>query len=273
MTDRNLHGRALASAMSEQPSLSLNFYSFDARGHGRSEGPRGDAPGTGDLVKDLELYLELLAREAGVKHPILLGHSMGGLIAMAFCLKYSNQWHVRALITSGTAIRPHLNTEQRVKKAVGQVLARFVPELALASGLPPTHLSHDPRVARSYEQDPLTHSRLSIRFGLSLLETGEDVRERAGRLKIPGLIQHGEADMMTDMGGSLEFYQRCGSSDRELQLYPGLYHEIYNETVAEREKVLSDLKRWIFDGHHVGSDQSCHAYLPKTFFRRTSDHH
>ncbi len=226
---------------------SVNIFTFDARGHGRSPGKRGDIRRFLDLVNDLECFFEFLKDEFGVVRPILLGHSMGGLVALGFTVHHSNQWHIRAVVTSGAALRPHLDFSQKIKTEVGKILHAFSPGLTLPTGLPPTYLSHDPSVAEDYDRDPLTHSVISIRMALSLMHAGEDVLARATKLKIPVFITHGDADPIVDVNGSLEFYQRCVSKDRDLQLYPGLFHEIYNETPAERERVLSDLRRWVVE--------------------------
>ncbi|MCB1327096.1 MAG: lysophospholipase [Spirochaetales bacterium] len=223
----------------------VNIYTYDARGHGRSDGIRGDARGISDFVRDLECFLLFLRREAGIRQPILLGHSLGGLVVLAFGVSYSNQWEVRAIATSGAGLRPHLNAEQKVKKAVGQLLFRVKPQLVLPSGLPPSFLSHDQGVIKAYQNDHLCHDRISVRMALSLLSAGEETLRKASLLKIPVLITHGTDDQITDASASREFYDNCLSDDRELILYPGLYHEIYNETEKERSRVLMDLRRWL----------------------------
>ena len=58
-------------------------YAIDHRGHGRSEGRRAQLDRMADVVEDLDV----LVRQARDAHPglplILLGHSMGGTVALA----------------------------------------------------------------------------------------------------------------------------------------------------------------------------------------------
>jgi acylglycerol lipase len=60
---------------------------------------------------------------------------------------------------------------------------------------------------------------------------------------VPLLIMHGTHDIVTDPNGSRQLYERASSADKTLHLYPGLYHEVFNE--LEREQVIGDLIDWI----------------------------
>ncbi|MCR9143102.1 MAG: lysophospholipase [bacterium] len=223
----------------------VNIFALDARGHGRSPGKRGDSRALDDFVPDLECFFEFLKNEYQVRKPILLGHSMGGIVAVGFTLKFSNQWHLRSLITSGAGLRPNLDLVQKIKSGVGRVLAPLAPSLTVPIGLPLTMLSHDLQTIKSYDTDPLNHGVVSLRMGVGLIDAGEELIRQAERIKIPVLVMHGEDDLIASMTGSIEFHQRCSSPEKELRLYPGLYHEIFNETPAERERVLADLHRWV----------------------------
>ncbi len=223
----------------------VNIFALDARGHGRSPGKRGDSRALDDFVPDLECFFEFLKTEYQVRKPILLGHSMGGIVAVGFTLRFSNQWHLRSLVTSGAGLRPKLGLSQQIKASVGRMLRPLAPSLTVPIGLPLTLLSHDQQVIKSYDTDPLNHGVVSLQMGVGLMDAGEELIRQAERVRIPVLVMHGEEDGIADMTGSIEFHQRCSSPDKELRLYPGLYHEIFNETPAERERVLADLHRWV----------------------------
>lgn len=57
------------------------------------------------------------------------------------------------------------------------------------------------------------------------------------------MILHGTADCVATVDGSRRLYEQTKSGDKQLQLYPGLYHEVLNE--PEREQVLADLTEWV----------------------------
>ncbi|MBX7057115.1 MAG: lysophospholipase [Leptospirales bacterium] len=222
-----------------------NVFSFDARGHGLSPGPRGDAPALQALVDDLDNFLQFLNDELGLRRPVLLGHSMGGLIAAAFALSRSNQWHLQRLCLSAPAFRPHLSTIQRLKENVARALYLLRPDLALASGLPTEGISRDRLQVARYRGDALVHDRISVRLALGLIDGGRAALASAPRLRIPCLVQHGEADPITDSSASRLFYEQISSEHRRLCLYPEGRHESFHELPDVRDRALNDLCDWL----------------------------
>jgi alpha-beta hydrolase superfamily lysophospholipase len=66
---------------------------------------------------------------------------------------------------------------------------------------------------------------------------------RAGELRTPTLMIVGGQDRVVDPAAAREFFDRIGTEDRLLLLYPKMLHEPLNE--LGREQVLGDLIRWI----------------------------
>ena len=239
------HSQRYGNLLEALDGSGVTIYALDARGHGRSDGKRGDANGQSDYVRDLESYLANIRERYGVEQPALLGHSMGGAIVLMFALRYSNQWELSCLLTSGAALRVRQSLLMRVKKLGGSLLSGIKPDLTVPAGIDVAGLSHDSSVVESYRADPLVHGDVTARMALDLLEAGEGVIKRAALLKIPLLMQHGQNDPITDPSGSVDFYRAAGSADSHLILYPGLFHEIFNELPHERTKVLHDLRTWL----------------------------
>ena len=61
----------------------------------------------------------------------------------------------------------------------------------------------------------------------------------------PLLVVHGSEDRLVPLEGSRRLVGSVGSSDVELKVYPGLYHEVFNE--PERDQVLGDVVSWILN--------------------------
>ena len=59
----------------------------------------------------------------------------------------------------------------------------------------------------------------------------------------PLLVVHGSEDRLVPVAGSRRLVECAGSADVELKVYPGLYHEVFNE--PERDQVLGDVVSWI----------------------------
>ncbi|HEY2448889.1 MAG TPA: alpha/beta hydrolase [Mycobacterium sp.] len=218
----------------------LVTYALDHRGHGRSGGKRV-------LVKDISEYtgdFDTLVGIATKEHPgltrIVLGHSMGGGIVFAYGVEHPDDYDL--MVLSGPAVA--------AQTAVSPVLAWFAKAIgAIAPGLPLQELdtsavSRDPAVVNAYNTDPLVyHGKVPAGVGRTLLLVGETMPQRAASLTAPLLVVHGSEDRLIPPDGSRQLVEAVGSSDVQLKIYPGLYHEVFNE--PERDQVLDDVVSWI----------------------------
>lgn len=220
-------------------------YALDARGHGKTPGKRGH-------ISDFSLFasdLGALVQKARAENPgvpiILLGHSMGALIAGLAAQKSEVAREISGVIFSSGAFKPALDAVKAVKKAIGTLLAKIAPALTVPAGLDAGLMSRDPGTVQAYIDDPLVHDKISMRMGVDLFATGEALLEQAASLTLPVLVLHGDADGIAQAQGSKEFFQALGSKDKTLKIYPGFYHETMNEPYADRKQVLSDIVKWI----------------------------
>ena len=212
---------------------------LDHNGHGCSAGIPGDVRAFDDYVADLARLREVLARRYTGVPIFLLGHSMGGLVTGCYLLQA--QQGLTGAVLSGTAIRTAGHPGGGLLLLI-RMLAWLVPRLGLKK-LDADGVSRDPGVVRQYEADPLVyHGRLGARLLREFFAGIARVEKRASSLTLPLLILHGGDDAMTLPEGSRILYARAGSSDKTLKIYPGLFHEIFNE--PEREEVLGDVLNW-----------------------------
>jgi acylglycerol lipase len=217
-------------------------YGLDHRGHGRSGGRRAHLVRYDDWLADLDTFRRLVV----TRHPglpmFLLGHSMGGQIALAYALEH--QQALRGLVLSAPALAT--NALPRAAVPVLQAAAKVAPTLRPA-GIDVTKISKDPAVVDAYRADPLVHhGRPTLGLSSALYGQFAVLPERARALRLPVLIQHGTLDGLVDPSGSRLLEANVGSPDRTVRWYEGLWHEIYNE--PERERPLSDLREWL-DAH------------------------
>jgi alpha-beta hydrolase superfamily lysophospholipase len=212
---------------------------LDHNGHGYSEGIPGHVDSFDDYLHDIAMFhQELIARYPRV--PLFfLGHSMGGLIACNYLLNCQSEF--AGAVLSGAAIKTELEPG-RIQMALLRLCARIMPRLGILK-LNATGVSRDESVVREYVQDPLVfHGKMSARMCRELFEGMHRIQAQAGRITLPVLILHGSADSMTAPEGSVFLERHVSSSDRTLKLYPGLFHEIFNE--PERISVLDDVRNW-----------------------------
>lgn len=217
-------------------------YAIDHRGHGQSGGAgRANIDRFDFVVSDLGSFIGRAQREHPGAITILLGHSMGGLIALATALR--NPKVLRALVLSGPALAAG-EVASPAKMLVARVLSAVSPNTG-ALTLPASAVSRDPAVVSAYEQDPLVfRGSIPARTLVELLQAMAAIDARVHELRLPVLVQHGTADQLVPLAGVHPIYQRLGDAkSRTLRLYEGLYHEVYNE--PERERVIGDLLSWL----------------------------
>jgi alpha-beta hydrolase superfamily lysophospholipase len=218
---------------------------YDQRGHGTSPGERGRLAGADDLLADLAALLDDVRRES-VFPLVLLGHSLGGLVAARFVAggletpRPAWQRDVDALVLSSPALDVGLSAIQRGLLAT---LGAATPNLAVGNGLDPTGVSRDSKVVAAYRADPLVHDRITPRLTRFVADAGPEVLALAPRWRLPTLLLYAGADRLVVPAGSAAFAAAAPRDVVTVRAYPTLYHEIFNE--PEREEVLSVLVDWL----------------------------
>ena len=212
---------------------------YDQRGHGRSGGRRAYIDTFDQYLDDLDAMLKI-AQEHFPNLPLFLfGHSMGGAVSTLYCLE--RRADIEGLILSSPAIQlpdvaPLL---QKASALIGQLLPRL-PTVKLDLN----HLSRDAEVVARTAADPLYYQgRLPARTGAELVRATRRIAARMESLSLPILLFHGTADQLTAPAGSTTLYSRARSSDKTLALYPGFYHETFNE--PQKEQVLESIIEWL----------------------------
>jgi len=216
---------------------------FDHRGHGRSDGARGALRASSDLVDDLAAVVDSTASA-----PILLvGHSMGGLVALRHALARPET--VAALVLSSPALDASLSMGQKLLLAT---MSRLAPGTAVRNGLDASKISHDPAVVRAYREDPLVHDRITARLARFIVDGARDAIERAGALAVPTLLLVAGDDRLVPIAGIHRFAQRAPHELLDERVYDGLWHELFNESEPARSRVLAELGAWL-DARGLGA--------------------
>ncbi|MCP5498530.1 MAG: lysophospholipase [Leptospiraceae bacterium] len=223
----------------------FNIYALDSRGHGRSEGIRGHVEQFQYYVDDLSHLIHIAQEENNTKKIFLLGHSLGGVIALQYSLELNNQDYLHALLLSAPGLKVKMDLEKEVKKIAARYLAVLMPDFVLDANLDVNFLSHDKAVIDAYNKDPLVHGKISFQMANNLFHLSHALYKKAHRLTAPVFLMHGDADGIVDVRGSIELEKALSSAQVSLKVYPGLYHEMMNEPPESREKVLDDLKYFI----------------------------
>ncbi len=212
---------------------------YDHYGHGRSAGPRGGLNHDMRLLDDLADMVESARAHTPEGLPlVLLGHSMGGLLAARFVAMHLRA--VDALVLSSPALDPGLNAVQKLLLAT---LPRLAPNLRVGNGLDARYISHDPAVVAAYQNDPLCHDRISARLARFIADGGPATVARAAHWRVPTLLMWAGADRLVNPAGSRAFAAAAPDSVVQSRCFEGLYHELFNEQDAA--PVFDVLQRWL----------------------------
>lgn len=218
----------------------FDVLSYDQRGHGETPGPRGALTHEDDLLTDLTaVYTSYAARHA--RAPLLLGHSMGGLVAARTVL--DGRIRPGAMMLTSPALR---SWEGAGMRKLAHVLASLLPNLPLSNGLKVDHLSHDASVVAAYRNDPLVFGKITPRLADFIFRAGEACIANAARLPVPTLLLVAGADKLVDPSGSTEFATGASSTGQlTTRHFAAQYHELMNEAEPARTQVMKQLGDWL----------------------------
>ncbi|MDI6894884.1 MAG: lysophospholipase [Bacillota bacterium] len=220
--------------------LPLSIWAHDLRGFGRSTGQRGHVDSFWDYMEDLDSFLELVRTEEGELPAFLLGHSFGGLVALHYAL--CRPGRLAGLVLSSPCVGLALEIP-RWKRNAGMLLARFLPRFSMPNGIDPTLLSRDAEVVQRYRRDPLVTDRVSARLFAEMLSGMARVARRAVQLDAPCLLLLAGEDGLVSVPVAENVFVRLGTHDKEMHVYPGYFHELFNEEA--KEEPLGRLRQWL----------------------------
>jgi len=217
---------------------------YDHRGHGLSDGLPGHVESFSEYDEDLAKIVKSIKERTDVKSLFVIGHSMGGLIALRHAAR-------KDTAISGTVVSaPLIDVAVPVpahKLMIARVGARMAPRMRLDNEINPSYLSRDPEVGRAYASDPLVNRKVSAKWFSEAKQAMHEVTEWAPEIKVPVLVMHGTEDRLASVVATQRIFERIGSADKELEILSGYYHELFNE--PERQEIFKRVTKWL--GKHL----------------------
>jgi alpha-beta hydrolase superfamily lysophospholipase len=237
------HSGRLEDVVRELCLDDVAVFAWDARGHGRSSGPRGYAPSFGCLTKDADAFVRHISKthDTRLEDIIVLGHSVGAVTVAAWVHDYAPP--VRAMIL----VTPALRVKLYVPFArIGLRLLRFlIPHrpLYVSSYVKGCLLTHDPEQARRYDGDPLISRAIAVNVLLGLHNTATRLIADAGAIRTPALVLAGGADWVVSLSAERKFFNRLGSEEKQLRVFDRMYHDILHE--KNRHLVVDAIRNFV----------------------------
>jgi alpha-beta hydrolase superfamily lysophospholipase/SAM-dependent methyltransferase len=235
------HSGRLQHIVDELELDDFAMFAWDARGHGRSPGERGDSPGFAASVKDVDAFIRHVAAAHGIREEniAVIAQSVGAVLISTWAHDYAPR--VRCLVLAAPAFKVKLYVpfaRLGLKLMHGLFGNFFVNSYVKAK-----FLTHDPERIRSYESDPLITRVISVRVLLALYDAADRVVPDAQAIRLPVQVLISGADWVVHLGPQHEFFERLGSEVKERHVLPGFYHDTLGE--KDRKQALDKVRDFI----------------------------
>jgi len=252
---------------------------YDQRGHGKSEGRRGDADQFGDFVRDLSTFIHFSRAQVPAGTPIFpIGLGFGSQLIINLLVP---AWHavswggshpgkVDGLVAISASIVSLISIPAWKLKLFDRV-EKFFPKLRVNTYVDPSDVVGHQDAVTAFKNDLLINRKISLRLKREWLENTQLIMAMASRIQIPALMLHGNEDRIASPEGTKQFFLRLPSAAKRLHVYEGSLHDLTND--VEQERVFGDIERWLEEmrhsvgmreNHHVAKENVCEL-LPFPF--------
>jgi alpha-beta hydrolase superfamily lysophospholipase/SAM-dependent methyltransferase len=225
------------------------FFAWDARGHGRSPGARGNAESVGQLVRDADAFVKHIAAEHGIamENIVVLAHSVGAVLASAWVHDYAPP--VRALVLGSPALRVRLYVPFAIPAL--RLLMRIRPKSFVTSYVKGKLLTHDVRRKEAYDSDPLITQSIAVNILVGLYDTATRLMADAAAITTPTLMLTSGADWVVKQPAQRKFFEALGAATKEMHVFPGFLHDTFGE--QDRHLPIAEARRFILERFAEGS--------------------
>jgi alpha-beta hydrolase superfamily lysophospholipase len=212
-------------------------FGYDHHGHGLSTGERGNLLYANQLTEDAAFVIAHV-RSLTPSPVVLLGHSMGGLVAARTVAQGTSE--IDALVMSSPALGADTNVIQKFLLAI---LPKISPHLRVDNGLKVAWVARDAQVVRAYQQDPLVHRKIAAGLAAWILKEGPQTLQEAQVWHTPSLLMYAGQDQLVLPQASAEFARLAPSNVVQSHCFNVMYHEIFND--PEKALVIAKLIAWL----------------------------
>lgn len=215
---------------------------YDQRGHGRSDGKRVYVRRFESFKKDLDAFSTFCQQGDSSNTGLawfLVGHSMGGQIVLNYLAEFPGRFR------AACATSPNLEialTMPKWMEVLGKMVLYIWPTMKLKELTNPNWLTHDSKMVEEYLKDPLVYPYVTLGIGKEIVKNLERIFTLCNKIRTPLLMLHGSEDRYCRVNGTKRFFEELTLAQKQLKIYEGLYHELFNET--NKEDIFHDVEHW-----------------------------
>ncbi len=215
----------------------FDFFAWDARGHGRSPGARGDSPSFGTSVRDVQTFIAHIGEHHGFapESIAVIAQSVGAVVAAAWVHDYAPP--IRGMVLASPAFKVKLYVPLALPGL--RLMRALRGNFFVTSYVKARLLTRDPERAASYDTDPLIARSISVNILLGLQQTSDRIVADAAAITVPTQLLMSDRDWVVHDGPQHAFFERLGSATKEKHVLQGFYHD----TLGERDRAIGDRSR------------------------------
>ena len=219
----------------------FDFFAWDARGHGRSPGARGDSPSLGTSVRDIQTFIDHINATYGIAEEeiAVLGQSVGAVLVSTWAHDYAPK--IRCLVLASPAFKVKLYVP--FARPGLRLMRALRGNFFVNSYVKSKFLTHDAERQKSFDADPLITRAISVNILLALYEAANRVVSDAQAITIPTQLLISGADWVVHHGPQHEFFERLGTPIKEKHLLDGFFHDTLGE--ANRQIAVAKARDFI----------------------------
>ena len=211
----------------------FDFFAWDARGHGRSPGARGDSPSLGTSVRDIQTFIDHINATYGIAEEdiAVLGQSVGAVLVSTWAHDYAPK--IRCLVLASPAFKVKLYVP--FARPGLRLMQKLRGNFFVNSYVKSKFLTHDPERQRSFDADPLITRAISVNILLGLYEAAERVVADAQAITVPTQLLISGDDWVVHHKPQHDFFERLGTPIKEKHILAGFYHD----TLGEKDRAMA----------------------------------
>jgi alpha-beta hydrolase superfamily lysophospholipase len=235
------HGGRMAHLVDELNMPDFAFFAWDARGLGRSPGERGYADNFGALVKDVDAFVRHISRVYGVAMPdiAVIAQSVGAVVVATWVHDFAPA--IRCMVLASPAFKVKLYVP--LARQGLALMQKFRGKFFVNSYVKAKFLTHDPERIASYNADPLITRPIAVNILLGLYSAADRVIADAAAIHVPTQLLVSGADWVVHQTPQHAFLDRLGSTDKEVHVLDGFYHDTFGE--KDRELAVSKARTFV----------------------------
>ena len=221
----------------------FDFFAWDARGHGRSPGPRGHAPCFGTSVRDVQTFVDHIGARHGFapEDVAMVAQSVGAVVVATWVHDYAPR--VRGMVLASPAFEVKLYVPFALPGL--RLMRALRGNFFVTSYVKSKFLTHDPERIASYDADPLLARAISVDILLGLDAAAKRIVADAAAITVPTQLLISGADWVVRHAPQHRFFARLGASRKEKHVLPGFLHDTLGE--RDRAEPLGKVRRFLLD--------------------------